>query len=646
MSQQRQLAAIMFTDIVGYTRLMGHNEHKAFEILASNRRLQAPVIEKFSGRLIKEMGDGILASFHTVSDAVMAAIEIQKASTGQEFSLRIGIHQGEIIFENNDVFGDAVNIASRIQSIAPAGSILVSEAVQFNLANKKDIQTRFFREETLKNVNMPVRLYQVVTGAKIEEDHESITYNPASLRSIAVLPFVNMSNDSEQEYFSDGISEEILNSLSHVKQLKVAGRTSSFQFKGQNIDLREVGRKLNVLYVLEGSVRKHGNQLRITAQLISVNDGYHLWSERYDREISDVFKIQDEIALSITDKLKITLLENELEQVKKCCTTNPKAYEEYLKGRFYLARRGPWVSRAIVHFEKAISYDADFALAWAGLADATLMSSFYSIQPGIEVMKKGKEAADRSIGLDPTLPEPYTSLGYYYVALVRDGEKGRSYFERSLEINPGYTSGRYMLALLYYAWTRSDFEKATEHCLLAIRQEPLSAIVHAVYALVLVSQGKNEEVVEVATTAIELDMNAFLAHRSLIIASRELGRYKEALRYAQRFVAITNRHSQAVLDLLEVHAAMEYVEEAGKLYQELQLRSDTEYINSACMGIAAADCSDIEQAFRYFEKASQERDVMLLTLPHIPYHSIPELMKDRRFRELVGIQELVKAEAV
>jgi TolB-like protein len=227
-----------------------------------------------------------------------------------DLKLRIGIHLGEVLFENGDVFGDGVNIASRIQAIAPVGGIWVSEAVHNNVFNKKNITSYFVKEEILKNVTDPVRIYQVEINepkAIIESkpyfnsnnnQHISISKIPG--KSIAVLPFLNMSNDPEQEYFSEGMAEEVLNSLSHLKDLKVAGRTSSFQFKGKNLDLREIGEKLGVSNVLEGSVRKQGNKLRVTAQLIKVEDGFHLWSERYDRDMDDIFAIQDEISFAIT----------------------------------------------------------------------------------------------------------------------------------------------------------------------------------------------------------------------------------------------------------------------------------------------------------------------------------------------------------
>ena len=277
MSQVRQLAAIMFTDIVGYTALMGEDEQKAFDLLEKNRDIQRPIIEQFGGRWIKEIGDCVLASFSTVFDAVMCAGSIQQsASQVPDLQLRVGIHLGDVIFENNDVFGDGVNIASRLQTIAKAGGIYISESVYNSIHNKKGITANFLREEMLKNVKDPVKVYEVFIALAdglvqstqripSQKENESSRITPA--KSIAVMPFVNMSNDPEQEYFSEGIAEEILNSLTHIKDLKVAGRSSSFQFKGKNIDLREAGEKLGVRTVLDGSVRKQGNKLRITAQL-------------------------------------------------------------------------------------------------------------------------------------------------------------------------------------------------------------------------------------------------------------------------------------------------------------------------------------------------------------------------------------------
>ena len=333
MSQTRQLAAIMFTDIVGYTALMGNDEQKAFSILNKNRALQKPIIEQFNGRWIKELGDGVMASFNTVSDAVNAAVKIQEDCTAaKDFQLRIGIHLGEVVFENDDVFGDGVNIASRIQSAANPGCIYISESVHHNVSNKKDIRTRFVKEETLKNVREPVRIYEIVLNSESFISTEN-KIKPVAQNSIAVLPFANMSSDPEQEYFSDGLTEEIISDLSKVNQLLVISRSSIMTFKGTQKKLKEIATELNVRYVLEGSVRKAGNNLRITAQLINAETDSHTWSEKYNGTLEDVFDIQEKVARSIVEALKLKLSPQEAQQIAERPITNVHAYECYLKAR-------------------------------------------------------------------------------------------------------------------------------------------------------------------------------------------------------------------------------------------------------------------------------------------------------------------------
>jgi len=411
MPQSRQLAAIMFTDIVGYTLLMGKDEEEAFNLLSINLKLQQPLIEQFNGRLIKELGDGILASFATVFDAVTCACHILTACKKEAgLQLRIGIHQAEVIFQNGDVFGDGVNIAARIQAIAPINSILVSESVHSNISNKKGFQTKYKGEEILKHVKEPIRLYEIIMEESFNPEikNKAIKTAPAiPSKSIAVLPFVNMSNDPEQEYFSDGMAEDIITSLSHLEDLKVAGRTSSFQFKGKNVDLHEVGNKLGVKTVLEGSVRRQGNRLRITAQLINVEDGFHLWSQKYDRDMDDIFAIQDEIALSITEQLKVLLLQKDRERITRAATHNAIAYELYLKGTFHINRRGSSIKVGLECFRKAIEMDPNYSLAYTGFAYANILGAFYSFFPAREVMQKIKEALETSIRLDSSHCESY-----------------------------------------------------------------------------------------------------------------------------------------------------------------------------------------------------------------------------------------------
>ncbi len=637
MSQSRQLAAIMFTDIAGYTALMGEDEQNAFDLLRKNRQLQKPLVEKYNGTWIKELGDGVMASFSTVTDAVLCASAIQRACKEKnDFQLRIGIHQGEVIFEDNDVFGDGVNIASRLQTIAPIGGIYISESVYRNVANKKGINTKFVREENLKHVREPVKIFEVITqyskqdlNSKIQTESKS-----DSKKSIAVLPFVNMSSDPEQEYFSDGMAEEILNSIVHIKDLKVAGRTSSFQFKGKNIDLREVGEKLGVSTVLEGSVGKYGNKLRVTAQLINVADGFHLWSEKYDRSIEDIFAIQDEIALAITEQLKITLLERDREKITKTSTNNAEAYELYLKGRFYLNRRGRSILAGLQFLKQAIAVDPDYALAYAGYADANTLGAAYGFFSGKEVKKETKQAAETAIRLDNSLGEAYFSLGYYYVCFERNWDESGKNFRKAIELNPKYVQARSIFGMIYLGWVEGNFDEAEAEGRIAIKLEPLSAIDHADLAWTLLMARKYEEALNMAKTGIELDNNSFLSHRIAGLSNMLLQRYNEAIATFQDLLNNSNRHQHAVNGLIWAYCSNKNFEEAEKLKNELEARSATEHIGQTYFGLSAAYLGDLDTAFYSLEKAYHDLDAHILTIKRAPYVTA-SLRNDPRFKNLL-----------
>jgi adenylate cyclase len=416
-SQSRQLAAIMFTDIVGYTALMDHNEELAFGLLEKNRSIHKPLIKNFHGKFLKEMGDGILASFTTVSDAVYCAGAIQKACENEpDLSLRIGIHQGEVVMQGEDVFGGGVNIASRIEAITPAGGIWVSDSVQRNIQNKKGIHVEFVKEENLKNVKQAVRIYDIKVDENSAfispESQTSITIEQSSenVNSIAVLPFVNMSNDPEQEFFCDGISEEIINTIVQYPNLKVSGRASSFSFKGKNEDLRVIGKALGVSKILEGSIRKMGNRIRITVQLVESSAGFHIWSKQYDRQLDDVFAIQDEIAKEIGNQLNLTLSKGSEKLDVRQQTQNLEAYELYLKGRILFYKRGPALLEALDCFKNALAIDENYALASAGLADTYTMLILHGYLPAKENWKYAVEASDSAHKNGPELAETYNSL--------------------------------------------------------------------------------------------------------------------------------------------------------------------------------------------------------------------------------------------
>ncbi len=461
MSQSRQLASIMFTDIVGYTALMGNNEEKAFALLKKNRELQKPVIESFKGRFIKELGDGIMASFNTVSDSVNAALKIQENCKAiNDYQLRIGIHLGEVLFENDDVFGDGVNIASRIQAISEPGSIYVSEPVSANVLNKKGIITRFIREEKLKNVREPVRIYEVLNSNR--DNPTESPGQPAVQNSIAILPLINMSNDPEQDYFCDGISEEIMNALGQLNNLRVVARTSSFSFKGKNIDVREIGRALNVNTILEGSVRKSGKRLKIITQLISSSSGSQLWSNLYDRELEDIFSIQEDIARSVATAIKGFLTLEEKEIIRRPETV-VEAYEYFLKGRqlFHNLK----LEDACDMFRKAIKLDSEYALAYAGLADS--LSWLYEWEGrNLIVLAEAEQNSLRALSLAPNLAESHSSRGYI-LALGKKYDGAEKEFQEAIRLNSNCYDAYYLYGRS--SFSRGDIEKSAEMFLKALR---------------------------------------------------------------------------------------------------------------------------------------------------------------------------------
>jgi TolB-like protein/class 3 adenylate cyclase len=480
MIETRKLAAVMFTDIVGYSAVMSKDEKLAMSILEINRGIHKTAIRKFEGEYIKEIGDGTLSVFQSSFNAVNCAIEIQNACCKEsKFIVRVGIHISDIIMKDGDVFGDGVNIASRIESSGEPGGICISERVYEDIKNKTDIKTEFIGEKTLKNISTPVKIYSIIPGkqetlfsAPIHKEHEK-----TKEKSIAVLPFINMSADPEQEYFCEGMAEELINALTKIKNLNVVARTSSFAFKDEKADIREIGRKLNVGILVEGSIRKAGNRLRITVQLIKVEDGYHLWSERYDRNMADVFEIQEEITAKIIDRLEETLNL----RVKFHKERQPEsiiAYDLYLRGRYYINKFLPeYTHQAIEYYKKAIEEDHRFALAYTSLAEAyTLLSSGFDILPTKDAMPMARDAALKALEFDPNLAEAYVSLGL--VSLFYDFNRKSTIenFKKALELNPNSMSAHLWIEF-YWSFMEGKFDKSMATLQKAQELDPLNLLI-------------------------------------------------------------------------------------------------------------------------------------------------------------------------
>jgi len=406
---QRRLTAILSADVVGYSAAMERDEAGTLARLKANRAtLFDPCVARHGGRLVKLMGDGALVEFASVVAAVECAGEIQQASEVHDdeatrIRYRIGINLGEVIVEGDDLYGDGVNVAARLQALAEPGGVAISGSVRDQVAGKIAAGMEDLGEHAVKNIARPIRVFALRAPARA-----ATSASPPSRTSICVLPFANMSGDPEQEYFSEGITEDVITDLSKVGALSVVSRNTAFSFKGKHVDIGQVARQLHVTYVLEGSVRKAGNRVRITAQLIEAATDSHLWAERYDRDLNDIFALQDEISEAIVGALKLKLMPSERKAIEQRSTTNPEAYKLYLMARQYNAMGNSRHRDITVRFcQRAVGIDPGYARAWALLAICQANHRMVNVGTG----DTGWDAAERALALSPDLAEAHAAKG-------------------------------------------------------------------------------------------------------------------------------------------------------------------------------------------------------------------------------------------
>jgi TolB-like protein/Flp pilus assembly protein TadD len=437
-------------------------------------------------------------------------------------------------------------------------------------------------------------------------------------KSIAVLPFANMSGAPEDEYFSDGIAEEIINALAKVEGLRVAARTSAFSFKGQKTDIPEIARKLNVTTVLEGSVRKAGKRLRITAQLIDVADGCQLWSERFDRELDDIFAVQDEIASAIAKKLEVSVSGGAHGPLVKKATRNMEAYESYLKGRHAWERFGTNLYAAVEHFERAVALDPEFAPAYAGIADAYGTLGFTGAMRPREAMPKAKAAATRAVQLDSQLAEAQCALGYVALLYDWDWPAAEKAFLRSIELNPNYSHVMHHYGHLYHAFVSYRIDEGIELCRRAAEIDPLAGYsLHGWLANLYVA-GRTAEAIEHLQKELTRDPSAFHLRRLLALCYTEQGRMEEARAAIEEAVRTSGRHPWAVGELGGLHARCGRTAEAEALQAELVARSRSTYIQPTIMAFIPAWLGKFEEGFAYLEQAIEERDGVIIAVTTWP----------------------------
>lgn len=458
----------------------------------------------------------------------------------------------------------------------------------------------------------------------------------ATRDSIAVLPFVNLSADPENEYFTDGITEEIINALAQIKDLHVVARSSAFSFKGKHIDPRVVGEQLNVRTILEGSVRRADNRLRIAAQLINAADGYHLWSERYEREMKDVFDIQDDIARSIAQRLKVTLETSAQERLVKAGTKNLEAYQLYLKGRALLFRKGSVIPRALECCERAVGLAPDYAQAWAGVADSYTNLGYYGLARPEATLPKGMESARRSVALDPSLAEGHSALAMACLMGAWDKAEAEREFLRALELNPKYLQARGWYALFYLQFAEGRLKEGVAQAKLALESDPLSSYAHTIYSFTCGFAGKHAEAVQASQRAVELDSESYLAHVILAGVLYLSERFEEAVAASESALAISGRHSWAMVVLAESLAACGKRAEAEATHSELICRARRYYVQPSSLAMTAATVGMQDEAIRYACEAFQIRDPFSLVWFSKIWPPSARLREDPRFAELAA----------
>ena len=690
----RRLAAVWFADIVGFTELSSRDEDAAMKLVDLFQIVTRRAVGERGGTVVKFLGDGGLAVFPSSDAATRAGLAVQRefveraSAAGSPAALRIGIHVGEVIeAPDGDVYGDGVNIGARIQCEAEPGQVVVSGDVRRQLRQRPGYRLQVVGERSLRGVEEPVEIWVVVEGPAeeqlvdpgagsgarrtlnplylaagvaaaillvlvvmalwrfvesedaatagaentgVEAIGTAVPETPVERASIAVLPFVNMSGDPEQEYFSDGLTEELLNALAQVPGLRVAARTSSFAFKGQNVPVDEIGERLRVANVLEGSVRRSGDQLRITAQLIDTENGYHRWSETYDRELADVFVIQEEIARAIVDTLRLTLA-GAGEQAVQPGTSDLEAYNLYLQGRFYANRfTESELRRALELYRRALEKDPQYAEAYAAIAEAWTWLADDWVAPR-EAYPMAREAAVRSLELDPDLAAGHLELGHVRMWYEWDFAGAERELRRALEINPNHADTHSYLAILLALGDRP--EEAAAVAERAVTLDPVSWHVLGRAAWANLVMHRYEDAIRLGRRAF--DINPASAHFNLRMlgdallaeerAEEALATYRRGLTTAPDYVRLRNGEARALAELGRG-------DEARRIALALEEEAEQRYVRGEEIAGIWAALGDRDRAFRWLDRAYEERSA---GMPFLAYPMYDPLRSDPRFQALV-----------
>jgi len=633
----RQLAAVMFTDMVGYTALMQSDEQKAKKNRDRHREVLEKSIQKYQGNLVQYFGDGTLSVFGSAIEAIKCAMEIQKELQKEpKIPLRIGLHIGDIVSTDDGIYGDAVNLASRIEGKSVSGGILISDRVYDEIKNHPEFKVTSIGIFELKNVKRPVELYAITNEGLAVPSEKSVKPPGKDMsKSVAVLPFVNMSADPDNEYFSEGISEEIINALTRVEGLSVTARTSSFALKNQEIDIREAGKMLGVSFVLEGSVRKAGNRVRVTAQMINANDGFHIFSEVYDRDLQDIFVVQDEISQKIANRLR----ENLNEAPKKTTdghipTEHLEAYDLYLNGRYHLYKGSiEGLKDSIRYFKKAIKLAPDFALPYTGLSMVYSHMSAFRTEDPEKNYQRAKESAEKAMALDDNLMESYLALAHVCFVNEWDFKKTRQLISKAMQLHPGNAEVHSWSSVI--ANVEGNTEKALMEAKIGISLDPLSPILGFVLGEAYFTNEMYQEAIKEFDKTLEKLPFYLQAHLLKAKAYIEIDEYDKAIN-------ILNKVPTGPDQAASFWGAMGYAfskkgeqEKVRDCFHKIQEEAETgeDDFSSWSYTLIYTALNEFDLMFKYLEKGLKEKTAAFLFLRVDP--TFRPFREDKRFIDLI-----------
>jgi TolB-like protein/class 3 adenylate cyclase/Flp pilus assembly protein TadD len=698
---ERRLAAILAADVVGYSRLMEADEEGTLARLKALREAVIdPTVARHKGRIVKLTGDGALVEFSSVVQAVLAAVDIQRSMVAESADLpaerrvdfRVGINLGDVIIDGNDIYGDGVNVAARLEGLAEPGGICISRTVYDHVRNKVDVGFAPLGARRVKNITEPITVYRVFSdpgpmakvlglkragtpkwhlGALVAaavvllvvatgvglwmRSNDSATVAPeqavapvttagapggaeeASLdkNRIAVLPFVNMSADVENEYFSDGITEELISKLSRLHDLTVIARTSIMQYKKTGKSIPEIGRELQAGTILEGSVRKAGDRLRITAQLVDVASQGHLWSQDYDRTLEDVFAIQSDVAQSVADALQVTLAPGERHQLEQQGTQNLEAYQLYLQGLHLFHRMSEdGLSNSITYFERALQHDPNFAQAYGGIAWAYQLLANSSLLAPRDAYEKARAAAGKALELDDTIVEAQLVAATAGQILDYDQARAGIAYKRAVEMAPNSAAAHEWYGILYLS-PMGRHEEAIAELRRAVELDPVSVLYLNDLGWVYYMAHQYDPAIEYLQRSLELEPASPSGHRGLGEIYVQKGMYDEAITAMRKYVDLTDRDDTALGYSGYAYGMAGQRDKALEILETLQDRAKGQYVLPYAfaplyVGLGEKDKA-IEALWRDYDERAGSHE--LLWLKVFPVYD--NLHSNPRFSELL-----------